>query len=121
MRLAMVSIAAATALAPLSLKAEGNPQAGKEIFALCGGCHATKAEERITGPHLSGIFGRKAGSLESFKFSDAMRSSGITWDEKSLDQYLADPVKTVKGTTMVVGVRNPKERADIIAYLKTLK
>jgi cytochrome c len=71
------------------------------------------------GPHLQGLFGRKAGTIEGAHFySDALKESGIVWDEATLDSYLAAPTKAVPGTTMMIGVPDAQQRADLIAYLK---
>ena len=89
---------------------------GEQIYARCMACHAL-AYDRV-GPRHCGLFGRRAGSVAGFAYSPAMKSSGITWNEKTLDRFLAAPLKTVPGTTMTYdGVPDPAERADLIAYL----
>ena len=71
------------------------------------------------GPNLNGLFGRKAGAAPGFKnYSPALKASGIVWDAKSLDQYLAAPTTKVPGTRMVMKVADPARRAALIAYLK---
>jgi cytochrome c len=70
---------------------------------------------------LKGIIGRKAASVEGVNYSAALKASGWTWDADKLDAYLADPKKALPGTTKFVGVSNAQDRADIIAYLETLK
>lgn len=70
------------------------------------------------GPNLHGLFGRKAGSVQGFAYSKAMKASGIVWDAKTLDRYLAAPTTTVPGTRMVAKVGDPARRAALIAYLK---
>jgi cytochrome c len=104
-----------------AVQAQGDAAAGQKNFVLCSGCHGITKENRPTGPYLLGVYGRKAGAANGFGYSKAMKDSGITWDEKSLDEYLADPAKRVPGTSMPVQMSNEKERADIIAYLRTLK
>ena len=90
---------------------------GGPIYARCLACHAL-AYDRV-GPRHCGLFGRLAGSVPGFEYSTAMKSSKITWDEKTLDRFLAKPLAMVPGSTMTYdGVPDPKERANLIAYLK---
>ena len=71
------------------------------------------------GPSLHGLFGRKAGTAPGYHYSSAMKNSGIVWNEKSLETYLVNPRKVVKGTKMVFpGLKKAEQRADVIAYLK---
>jgi cytochrome c len=110
------------ALFPLNaFPADGNAAKGRRSFlAQCSACHTTTADNRITGPALLGVIGRKAGTLDGFAFSDAMKKSGLTWNTATLDQYLAAPAKVVPGTTMALAVPNAATRADLIAFLNTL-
>ncbi len=114
----MLALAASPAVA-----ADANH--GKELFARCAKCHATTKEggdSTLVGPTLFGIVGRKSASLEDFRYSSAMRQSGITWTEQDLKEYIADPQAKVKGNRMALtGSLEPAEIDDIIAYLKTLK
>lgn len=89
--------------------------------AACGTCHAVDPTQRKMAAHLKGIVGRKAASVDGADYSAAMKASGWTWDKTRLDAYLADPRKALPGTTMMIGVSNATDRADIIAYLETLK
>jgi len=90
---------------------------GEAVYARCLACHAL-AYDRV-GPHHCGLLGRRAGSVPGFAYSRAMKDSRITWDEKTLDRFLAQPVKAVPGTTMTYdGIPDPQERADLIAYLR---
>lgn len=100
----------------------GDAEAGAKIFKKCAACHVADAPKNKTGPHLVGIFGRKAGSLDSFtKYSKAMKDSGIIWYETSLSQYLASPKTMVKGTRMAfAGLKKQQDRDNLIAYLKSL-
>lgn len=103
-------------------QAEGDPVAGKKRYqTTCLGCHGDDHMASTTGPSLVNIIGRKAGSIASGVISRASAESGIVWDEQNLDQFLASPSEKIHGTIMPIGVRDPKERADLIAYLKTLK
>ena len=97
----------------------GDPNAGKTIFLQCTACHSLEPDENKTGPSLAGLFGRKAGSVEDFNYSDSNKSSGIVWDEDALRKYLPDPQKLVPGTKMAFpGLKDPKQVEDVIAYLK---
>jgi len=101
----------AHAASPAQLKA------GEEVYGRCAACHSL-AQDR-TGPRHCGLFGRRAGSVKGFDYSEAMRRSGIVWDAKTLDRFIADPAKAVPGTSMgYAGVPNAQERADLIAYLR---
>jgi len=111
-------LAGAVALAATSL-AHAAPDAarGQQIYARCAACHAL-AHDRV-GPRHCGLLGRRAASVPGFTYSPAMKSSGITWDEKTLDRFLAQPLKVIPGTTMTYdGVADPEDRADLIAYLR---
>jgi len=95
--------------------------AGILVFAQCSVCHSTDGTNGV-GPTLQGIVGRKAGTVAGFRYSRAMKAANITWDDKLLDDYLADPQKLVPGNVMPFsGLAEVKQRLDVIAYLKTLK
>jgi len=96
--------------------------AGKDIFQQqCSACHSVDGSNGV-GPTLKGITGSKSGEIPGFRFSQAMKSANLTWDAKTLDAYLADTQKVVPGNQMPFpGIRDPKQRADVIAYLGTLK
>ena len=89
----------------------------------CRTCHSFKAGDNRLGPTLHGVVGRKAGTLEGFAFSPAMKGSGITWDEATLDKFISDPNQVVSGNKMQPfgGVADAGERKKIVDYLKTLK
>ncbi|MBO9680872.1 MAG: cytochrome c family protein [Acidovorax sp.] len=111
-------LAGALALAAMEV-AQAAPDAlhGEQVYARCLACHAL-AYDRV-GPHHCGLLGRRAGSVPGFAYSQAMKDSRITWDEAMLDRFLAQPLKTVPGTTMTYdGVPDPQDRADLIAYLR---
>jgi cytochrome c len=97
-------------------------EAGKVAFKKCALCHTTEAGKNKIGPSLFGIVGRKSASLENFNYSEAMKKFDHTWDAETLDTYLTDPRATVPGTKMIFpGIKDEKERQDVIAYLETLK
>ena len=92
---------------------------GKKVFNKCKACHFADKDKNKVGPHLVGIFGRPAGSLEGFKYSDSLKESGIVWDEASMDEYITDPKAMVpNGKMAFVGLKKEEDRADVIAYLK---
>ena len=94
---------------------------GKSVFKACAACHATDHTNRV-GPGLEGIVGRTAGTAPGFRYSNAMKNSGIVWDEKTLNAYLESPQRAVPGNRMpYAGLKNTTDRADIIGYLATLK
>jgi cytochrome c len=94
---------------------------GKEAYGLCGACHPTDTSNGA-GPGLAGIVGRKAGTAAGFRYSRAMKSSGIIWDDKTLDAYIGEPQSVVPGNVMPFsGIADARERADLVGYLKTLK
>lgn len=105
--------AAAIAATP----AAGDAQRGAEIYSRCEACHALQYDR--TGPRHCGLVGRKAGSVPGFEYSAAMKRSNLTWNEKTLDRFLANPPGVVPGTAMTyAGVADAQERADLIAYLR---
>jgi cytochrome c len=93
---------------------------GEEKFAICKSCHTvTPGGPDMTGPNLNGVFGRKVASKASYHYSDALKAQSFTWDPAELDKWLADPKALVPGTKMTfVGFKDPKDRIDVIAYLK---
>ncbi|MDX1486045.1 MAG: cytochrome c family protein [Alphaproteobacteria bacterium] len=102
--------------------AAGDPAKGKQVYKKCAICHDIRKGKNKIGPSLFGVFGRKAAQAPGFRFSPAMKKSGLVWNEENLDKYLQNPRKTVKGTRMVfAGLRSKKDRENVIAYLKTLK
>jgi cytochrome c len=97
-------------------------EAGKADFKKCALCHTTEAGKNKIGPSLFGVVGRKAASVENFNYSEAMKKFDHAWNPETLDSYLADPRAVVPGTKMIFpGIKDEKERQDVIAYLETLK
>jgi cytochrome c len=96
----------------------GDPVAGEALYSRCLGCHAL--EYHRTGPKHCGLIGRRAASVPGYDYSPAMKKSGLVWNEKTLERFLADPLKAVPGTTMTyAGVPDARERADLIAFLRS--
>jgi cytochrome c len=93
------------------------PASEKELFdKRCGGCHALDRDKE--GPQLHGVYGRKAASVESFQYSDALKQSKIVWTDEALERWLTDTEKLVPNNDMTVRVEKPDERRAIIAYLR---
>lgn len=113
------SIALVIGLSAAGAQAAGDVEAGKKAFAKCKACHQLQAGKNGVGPTLAGLFGRKSGTVEGFKYSDAMKAKAITWNEETIAAYLADPRGYIPGNKMVFpGIKKQSELADIIAYLK---
>jgi cytochrome c len=119
--IAMISVFAA-AMATSALAA-GNATNGASVFERCAICHSnTKSGPNKIGPNLFGIVGRKAGTYPGFSYSSAMTKSGIVWTDAKLDAYISSPQTAVPGNKMpFAGIANNNQRADVIAYLDTLK
>lgn len=95
------------------------PDPGEQIFRrACAACHNFTPERRMPGPHLVGIIGRHAGTVERFRYSRAMSQSDIVWDEANLTAYLASPRSFLPGTLMVERLRNPADLPPLIDYLR---
>lgn len=121
-----IAVVAAALLVPVLSAAgsKGNAEKGKETFnTMCGVCHSVQETGGPNqGPNLLGLVGRKAGSLPDFPlYSPALKDSGITWKKKTLDKFLLNPIEMVPGTVMPMLIQDDKIRADVVAYLSTLK
>ncbi|MBR2536100.1 MAG: cytochrome c family protein [Hyphomicrobium sp.] len=115
-------VLAAALLAAMPVAAQAaDAEAGKAVFGKCKACHQTgPGAKNAVGPHLDDVFGRKAGALADFKYSDALKNSGITWDEANLHEWLKDPKKKVPGNKMVfMGLKDDADIDNLIAFLKT--
>ena len=112
----------AVGLAAGAARADGDPALGKTAFNKCAACHSIKDGENKIGPSLHGVVGRPSHSIDGFSYSEPMKAYNVTWDAPTLDHYLADPRGVVPGTKMIfVGLKKDDERANVIAYLETLK
>lgn len=103
--------------------ADGRSELYTQSYAKCIACHElAKDKPHGLGPNLAGVFGREMGAVEGFRFSRAMRTGGLIWDEQSLDAFLKNPQQTVPGTTMpFAGIKNDRDRADIVSLLKAAR
>ena len=114
--------AMAAIMAVCSTVAVADEPGEKTFKKHCTACHTVEKGKNKIGPSLAGIIGRKAGSVEGFKYSEANIKSEVVWDEAKLEVYLEDPKKFMPGNKMVFnGVKNADERKEIIAYLKAAK
>ena len=100
--------------------ADGNSARGQRAFGACAACHSLEPDKSVTGPSLSGLWNRKAGDLASFaRFSDAVKSSGVVWNDKTLDAWITDPQHLIPGNQMTFpGIKDGQQRADLLAFLK---
>jgi cytochrome c len=106
--------------APAAL-AQSNLERGKKVYEECIACHDLKPGEQEVGPSLKGVFGRAAGTLPGFRFSAAMKRSGITWDRSALEKFLADPQELVRGNRMPYsGIGDPADLAALLDYLESV-
>jgi cytochrome c len=97
-------------------------EAGKTTFQKCALCHTNEAGKNKVGPSLFAIVGRKSGTLSNYNYSDAMKAFNHVWTPQLLNTYLTDPHAVVPGTKMIFpGIKDDTDRANLIAYLKTLK
>ena len=100
-----------------SSQAAGDSARGRDLYEQrCIACHAIDANR--VGPLHRGVYGRKAGGVPGFAYSPALRTSTIVWDDRTLDLWLADPQKLIAGQRMNFRVADPRDRADIIAWLR---
>jgi cytochrome c2 len=100
-----------------------DPVGGQRVFrSQCSICHSPKPSRNIIGPSLFSVVGRHSGMIPDFHYSAANRASGLVWDPGTLDRYLSAPSQVVPGTLMTYpGLKDPRQRADLIAYLATLR
>jgi cytochrome c len=116
--IAPVIVAIAISATPVA----SDPERGQEFFkSACVACHSLVPDKNMTGPSLHGIWGRKAGSLSSFKrYSTALKAADVQWDDQTLDQWLTDPQAFIPGNVMVFpGIGKADQRADLITFLKS--
>ena len=122
MKLSIAAAVLATLCFPAVAYADGDAVAGKRVFNQCAVCHSSQPGKTILGPSLFGVVGRHSASLEGYPYSDAMKAADKTWDAATLDAYLTKPQAMVPGTKMTfAGLSKAEDRANVIAYLETLK
>ncbi|HZQ14138.1 MAG TPA: c-type cytochrome [Pseudolabrys sp.] len=115
-----LAVLASFAIASQSYAAEGNPARGQRVFGACAACHSLRRDQNMTGPSLASVWDRKAGTLESFsRYSPALKSANIVWNDKTLDEWITDPQHVVPGNQMSFpGIKDARQRADLLAFLK---
>lgn len=115
---AIIMLAIITLGSP-ALAEVGDASRGQRDFRACAPCHSLEPDRNMTGPSLANLWGRKAGSLPSFdRYSDALTSSSIIWDDRSLDAWLTDPKRMVPNNEMPFdGIKDGRVRLDLLAFL----
>lgn len=118
-RFGITALATIALLSP-ALAQHGDANRGQRDFQACAPCHSLEPDRNMTGPSLASLWGRKAGGLSSFdRYSDALKSSGIIWDDRALDGWLTDPQRMVPDNQMPLeGIKDARVRADLIAFLR---
>ena len=118
-RYGMITLAIIALLSP-AFAQKGDPSRGQQDFRACAPCHSLEPDRNMTGPSLANLWGRKAGGLPSFdRYSDALKASGIIWDDRALDEWLTDPQRMVSDNDMPFeGIKDASVRADLLAFLK---
>jgi cytochrome c len=117
--LTLVALGVATAHSP-AWSAKSDPNRGQSVFSACAACHSLEPNRSMTGPSLADLWNRKAGSLASFpRYSSALKSAGVVWNDKTLDDWIKDPQHLVPGNDMPFqGIKDDQQRADLLAFLK---
>ena len=118
-RVAIVAMGLTTLSAP-TLAQTGAAASGERMYGACAACHSLEPNRNMTGPSLAEVWNRKAGSLPNFpRYSPALKSSGIIWNDDTLNEWLKDPQHFIPGNTMTLpGIKNARQRRDLLAFLK---
>jgi cytochrome c len=116
----LTAVALLVAFDAQAFAADSSAARGQRVFGACAACHSLQPDQNMTGPSLAQLWNRKAGSLASFsRYSSAMESANVEWNDKTLDEWIADPQHVIPGNQMTFdGIKDPKQRADLIAFLK---
>ncbi len=117
--IALAALGVSALLSP-TLAADGNAARGQRVFGACAACHSLEPNRNMTGPSLSGLWDRKAGALPSFpRYSTPLKSSGVVWNDKTLDEWIADPQHSIPGNVMTfAGIKGSQQRADLLTFLR---
>ena len=111
-----MSVAALILIATTPVRAQGDADRGEALYQGCQDCHSL--DKNDVGPKHRGVFGRRAGSVADYPYSQGLKQSGIVWDEASLDKWLSDPQALVPEAKMFYHLSEARDRADVIAFLK---
>lgn len=116
----LVALAIGIQLSPPAAAERGNAARGERVYRACVACHSLEPNRNMTGPSLAELWNRKAGSLASFpRYSPALKSAGIIWNDDTLDEWIKDPQHFIAGNTMTFpGIKDARQRADLLAFLK---
>jgi cytochrome c len=116
----VVAVLVTTSFGVFVAFSDGNSTRGQRAFGACAACHSLQPDQNMTGPSLAGLWNRKAGSLASFaRYSSALQTSNIVWNDKTLDDWITDPQHLVPGNQMTfAGIKDSRQRADLLAFLK---
>jgi cytochrome c len=114
----IAALATTFVLAASIALAQGDPKRGEKVFEKCRACHAADGAANEVGPGLGGVFGRRAGERDDFRYSPALKRSGITWTPQTMNDFIADPQKMVPANRMPYdGLPDARDRADLIIYM----
>jgi cytochrome c len=114
----IAALATTFVLAASIALAQGDPKRGEKVFEKCRACHAADGAANEVGPGLGGVFGRRAGERDDFRYSPALKRSGITWTPQAMNDFIADPQKMVPANRMPYdGLPDARDRADLIIYM----
>ena len=115
-----LAVLATTSFGVLLAFSDGNSTRGQRVFGACAACHSLRPDQNMTGPSLAGLWNRKAGSVASFtRYSPALQTSTIIWNDKTLDEWVTDPQHLIPGNQMTfAGITDSRQRADLLAFLK---
>ncbi len=116
----LAAVVSTLAMITAPANAQNSPDGERLYQQRCGSCHSIEPGQNRMGPHLSGVVGRTAGTVEGARYSPDMQKSGIVWDDKTLDTYLDNPRAIVPRTTMTIALRDVAQRSAIIDYLRKL-
>ena len=120
--LVAISMLILTTVPQRTMAEPDNAARGERMFRVCAPCHSLEPNRNMTGPSLAEIWNRRSGSLASFpRYSPALKSAGIIWNDDTLDQWIKDPQRFILGNTMTFqGIKDARQRADLLAYLKNV-
>src|SRR5262249_5470217 len=119
-RIQLLAIAIVLLTGCRAMAEPGDAARGERVYRACVACHSLEPNRNMTGPSLAELWNRKSGSLASFpRYSHALKSAGIIWNDDTLDEWIKDPEHFLPGNTMTFsGIKDARQRADLLAFLK---